>query len=193
VDGIKTKNLDNIELARLIIGPPGTIFYEKNIKRTIKKDNTVLSAFRIVQKKKSICSPVQPLIFPNIFDPLLFLFLFLWCCADSVVRLVFNRNFKDPENSEWMKNTFSVDIVRKTRPGTSSASSSRPLTSCSDGSHAGGYMPESLKPAAAAAAASSSSSSSKVSAERSWAPLEKLHDTCSVATHIPKARGAVYI
>ena len=56
-------------------------------------------------------------------------------------------------------------------------------------------MPESLKPAAAAvaAAASSSSSSSKVSAEKSWAPLEKLHDTYSVATHIPKARGAVYI
>ena len=138
------------------------------------------------------CSPVQPLIFPNIFDLLLFFFLFLWCYADSVVRLVFNRNFKDPENSEWMKNTFSVDIVRKTRPGTSSASSSRPLTSCSDGSHAGGYMPASLKPEPAAAAASSSSRRTG-EAERSWAPLEKLHNTYSVATPTPKARGAVYI
>ena len=192
MDGIQTKNLDNIEIARLIIGPPGTIFYE--IKRTIKTDNFVLSAFRLVDNKTIVVFPRSTVYISKHFDLLLFLFLFLWCYADSVVRLVFNRNYKDPENSEWMKNTFSVDIVRKTRPGTSSASSSRPLTSCSDGSHAGGYMPASLKPEpAAAAASSSSSSSSKVSAERSWAPLEKLQNTYSVATPTPKARGAVYI
>lgn len=57
MDGIKTKNLDNIELARLIIGPPGTIFFEKNIKRTIKKDNIVLSALRIVGKQKCSVPP----------------------------------------------------------------------------------------------------------------------------------------
>jgi len=57
VDGIQTKNLDNIEIARLIIGPPGTICYEKNIKRIIKKDNFVLSAFRLVENKTIVLFP----------------------------------------------------------------------------------------------------------------------------------------
>jgi hypothetical protein len=70
VDGIQTKNLHNIEIARLIIGPPGTIFYEKNIKGTIKKDNFknfVLSAFRLVENTTIVLFPRSTVDISNHF------------------------------------------------------------------------------------------------------------------------------
>ncbi len=67
MDGIQTKNLHNIEIARLIIGPPGTIFYEKNIKGTIKKDNFVLSAFRLVENKTIVLFPRSTVDISNHF------------------------------------------------------------------------------------------------------------------------------
>ena len=62
MDGVQTKDLEHKEIGKLIIGPPGTIFYKKNIKGTVN-----IETFHRVENRL-FCSTIQPLIFPNNID-----------------------------------------------------------------------------------------------------------------------------